>query len=235
MGRRRVVMKRVVLVVVVGLLGTVLFGCAETADRRSESYVSTYRDPGTIALIPFLVSRPERDDQRLVKVPGFERFVSTGDIAPEAREAMTSLFRRKLTSTGYELVSQTQVQRALGSMGALKMTPNDIAQRLSSELRADSVLMGWVFRYEERVGNAWGARDPASVAFSALLFNGSDGRLLWRGRFDETQRPLSENILRAGTFMKRGGRWLTARELAADGVNGMFLSFPGEKKGGVER
>jgi phosphatidylglycerophosphatase A len=120
-------------------------------------------------------------------------------------------------------------------MGNLEEKPEVLAQRLAHELRSDSVLMGWVFRYGERVGNAWGARQPASVAFVALLFDGGDGKLLWRGRFDETQKPLSEDMMGLSSFVQRGGRWVTARELAADGVNRVLLSFPGEKEVGVDR
>ena len=36
--------------------------------------------------------------------------------------------------------------------------------------------------------------------------------------FDETQQPLSENVFRLGTFLKRGGKWITVDQLAQEGV-----------------
>ena len=36
--------------------------------------------------------------------------------------------------------------------------------------------------------------------------------------FDETQQPLSDNVLRFFTFLKRKARWITAGELAREGV-----------------
>ena len=96
-------------------------------------------------------------------------------------------------------------------------------------------LWGWVFRYRERIGNAWGAQRPASVSFVALLYNGRDGNLLWRGKFDETQKPLSEDALDFVSFLRRGGRWLTARQLASDGINLILFTFPGEEKIRVNR
>ena len=36
--------------------------------------------------------------------------------------------------------------------------------------------------------------------------------------FDETQQALSENIFRFFTFLRRGGKWITAGELAREGV-----------------
>jgi hypothetical protein len=34
--------------------------------------------------------------------------------------------------------------------------------------------------------------------------------LAGRFHFDETQRSLTENLLEAGKFVKRGGKWITA-------------------------
>jgi len=42
--------------------------------------------------------------------------------------------------------------------------------------------------------------------------------VVFEGSFDETQQALSENILKAPTFFKRGARWLTAGELSRDGI-----------------
>ena len=37
--------------------------------------------------------------------------------------------------------------------------------------------------------------------------------------FDETQQPLSENIFRFFTFLRRKARWITAEELSREGVH----------------
>lgn len=227
--------RRIGLLARLGVVGVSLMGCGESAVRDSQSFIPRYRDPGMIALVPFFPFRTDRPDQRLVRPPGFEGFVTVGEIAPEGAQTITSLFIKKLIGTGYSLVPKEMVVKTLPSGETLEEKPEILAQRLALQLRSDSVLMGWVFRYRERIGNAWGARQPASVAFVALLFNGRDGELLWRGRFDETQQPLSEDILALSSFVRRGGRWVTARELAADGVNRVLLTFPGEKKVGVDR
>jgi hypothetical protein len=140
-----------------------------------------------------------------------------------------------LITSGRVLVSQETLGKALRMIPEQGQDPEVLTQRLGSEMKVNSVLMGWVFRYSERMGNAWGARKPASVSFGAVLFDGRDGKLLWRGKFDETQKALSENLLNLGSFVRRGGRWLTARQLAADGVNRVLLNFPGEGQVGVNR
>jgi hypothetical protein len=227
--------KKLCLLVLTGSFGASLMACAETTVRESESFVASYRHPRAIALVPFSAHRPEPPNQRLVRPPGFGGYVAVGQIAPEAPETITSLFRSKLASTGYELISQERVVKTVSSVEGLEDKPEALAQKLGQQLKVDSVLMGWVFRYRERIGNEWGVKEPASVAFVALLMSGEDGTVQWRGRFDETQQPLSRDVLRVSSFVRRGGRWVTARELAADGIAQMLLTFPGEKRLGVER
>jgi len=75
-----------------------------------------------------------------------------------------------------------------------------------------------VLRYRERVGEEWGVKSPASVSFVIDLWDVRRGDIVWSGRFEETQRPLSENIFALGGFAQRGARWLKAEELALEGV-----------------
>jgi hypothetical protein len=72
-----------------------------------------------------------------------------------------------------------------------------------------------------------GVDKPASVAFDLHLVRVRDGRVAWTGKFDETQRPLSDNLLKIGTFFKRGAKWLTAEELASAGMGETLTALPG--------
>ena len=45
-----------------------------------------------------------------------------------------------------------------------------------------------------------------------------DNRVLWQGRFDETQQALSENLLDFNKFMKRKG-WISANGLVLAGLD----------------
>lgn len=203
--------------------------------RDSESVSPTGEDPGIIILVPFFVSRPEEPGRLLVRCPRCEGYLTVGQVAPEGPAIVTGLFRRDLSRDGYNLVAPEMVERVLSKVGHLEGRPEVLAQRLASALNADSVLMGWIFQYRERIGSDWGARRPASVTFVAFLFDGKDGRLLWRAKFDETQRPLSEDILGFPSFIRRGGRWVSAKELASDGVNLILLRFPGQGEVKVNR
>ena len=97
-------------------------------------------------------------------------------------------------------------------------------------LGADAVLFGYISEYKEREGGELGVSSAASVAFSVQLLNTKDGQILWEDYFAETQRPLSENLLEVRKFFRRGAKWITADDLAKEGivevVNGlnMFLA-----------
>jgi hypothetical protein len=44
------------------------------------------------------------------------------------------------------------------------------------------------------------------------------GDVIWSAQFDETQKSLSENIFAFGDIGSRGVRWLSADQLAQEGV-----------------
>ena len=92
------------------------------------------------------------------------------------------------------------------------------AEVASRKFGATAVLTGQVTRYRERPGEALGTSRPASVGFELSLYTAPAGEKLWTARFEETQQPLSENVLHTRRYPGRGMRWLTAAELARWGV-----------------
>jgi hypothetical protein len=65
------------------------------------------------------------------------------------------------------------------------------------------------------------------VTFGIYMIQSSDGDLVWGRIYDKTQQSFSENVLQASTFFSRGLKWVTAAELAEDGVEEMLKTFPG--------
>jgi hypothetical protein len=92
--------------------------------------------------------------------------------------------------------------------------------------KADAILVGYLFRFKERVGASYAIESPASVSLSLFLLRMDDGRVVWHSHFEETQQSLFENLLKIGAFIRRKARWLTARELAADGLQNMLSRLP---------
>jgi TolB-like protein len=116
----------------------------------------------------------------------------------------------------WQIVSESEVREVGGAM-APTSEPNRL-RRIGEMVYADAVMIGRVQRYRERVGDEWGARSPASVAFSVDLIDVRRGDVVWSARFDETQKSLSESLFSLGDVGQRGVRWLTADQLAQEGA-----------------
>jgi hypothetical protein len=66
-----------------------------------------------------------------------------------------------------------------------------------------------------------------SVAYDAYLISARDGVMLWQARFDETQKPLLDNLLLVGRFLQGGGVWQTSDTLTRIGLERVLETFPG--------
>jgi len=99
------------------------------------------------------------------------------------------------------------------------MSDIDTFKRIGHEFSAETVMVGYIYRWQERKGTDYSADRPASTAFDLYLLRAEDGAVLWKGKFDKTQAPLSENILDARTFFKGKGKWMTVETLADLGLS----------------
>jgi TolB-like protein len=117
----------------------------------------------------------------------------------------------------WQIVSESEAREVSQTITA----SNEAARlrQLGEAVYADAVLIGRVRRFRERVGDEWGVKSPASVAFALELVDVRRGDVIWSASFDETQKSLSENIFAIGDIIsERGVRWLTAEQLAHEGV-----------------
>lgn len=77
-----------------------------------------------------------------------------------------------------------------------------------------------IYRFEERKGGNFAVEKPAGIGFHMHLMEGSVvGRVFV---FDEDQQALSQNLFKIGKFFKRGGKWVTADQLAEEGIHAGF-------------
>ncbi|MEW5774366.1 MAG: hypothetical protein AB1916_12670 [Thermodesulfobacteriota bacterium] len=83
---------------------------------------------------------------------------------------------------------------------------------------ADSLLVPQLVYWAERDGSEMSVRSAAAVILDLYLVDVKGQALAGRFHFDETQLSLTENLLDAGKFMKRGGKWITAGQLAGEGI-----------------
>jgi hypothetical protein len=112
------------------------------------------------------------------------------------------------------------------STDSLTISPLEVLRRVGSELGAEGVVAGYVYRFRERKGVSYTVEQPASVAFEIHLLRVSDGALVWRGTFDKTQSSLMENLLQYASFFRGKGKWVTAEELTGEGIEQVLKTFP---------
>jgi hypothetical protein len=91
---------------------------------------------------------------------------------------------------------------------------------LAKELKADSVLLTTMHRYEERRGNRIAADSPASLSFSMRLVRVADSTELWRASYHFHDEALSENLFRIkekASKRKEERGWQTAYDVLQRG------------------
>ena len=194
-------------------------------DARAETKPS-------LAVLPFLVERME-DPGRGAVCPICKGIYQRGEISPGSQNILTRLLYEKMEANGiFKIIPMKKLEEALSHWERKhfeeKPIPSSI--QVGKELNADFMIIGSVFRFEERIGSRMGVDKPASVGFDVHLFRLKDEKMVWVGRFDETQKPLSENLFEIGSFFRRKGSWLTAEELASVGMDEMLRKLPGLKE-----
>jgi TolB-like protein len=182
-----------------------------------------------VAIIPFLNVKPEVSGQRMIKGLYGNYFFRTGDLPARAGSEVTTIFQRQINALGRcELISSDQARVAAEGVdtAAFRKDPIGVAAQIGQELGLYAVVIGGVYRYEQRQGSALGVQSPASAAFDAHLIRVADKKVIWSGRFDETQHSLSENVLKIGSFVKGGAQWVTVERWVEIGVESTLRSFP---------
>jgi len=101
-----------------------------------------------------------------------------------------------------------------------------LMKAIGIRMKADYVLWGTVFHYQERKGTAYGVQQPASIALDLHLLKVQDGSLIWKAQWTQTQKSLSENLLEMKSFIKNKMRWVTVKELSSRGLMEMLKDFP---------
>jgi hypothetical protein len=157
--------------------------------------------------------------------------LDVGEVAPGAAERLTELLYAWLPANRcFEVPSPSVAEGAYQRLLRESMTGTTLGymRGVGAALGAEAVLGGVVYRWRERVGTAYSVSRAASVGFDLHLVRVSDGKVIWSGHFDETQKNLTQNIFNIFKFFKRGVRWLTADEFAAQAVAETFKGFPNQ-------
>lgn len=118
---------------------------------------------------------------------------------------------------GPEVIRQCQ-EMVLAGMNAEVVSGLRYWLEVGRCVPADYLLVPQILEWRERDGGEWGVHEPAKVVLELTLLDIGNQRIFHRYHFRESQRSLSENLLKAHQFFRRGGKWLTAQELLQDGL-----------------
>jgi hypothetical protein len=215
-----------------GLLAATLAGCAvETVRQRSyprleEGVPSISR----VAVAPF---EPAAELAQAARRAEIEASVSVGSapretgVSPaEATALVARYLSEALAQRGLDVTTHEDVGRVLAESGASgPLAPREVARLANERFGAQGIVIGSVGRYKERTGGAQEA-GAASIWFEVALYTAPEGEKLWSGVFNETQRPLSSNVLSASRYPGGGSRWLSAEELARWGAEQTAANMP---------
>ena len=157
------------------------------------------------------------------------KYSAEGGVAPVAAAQLVARFvTEALVRRGIAVIPPSDVVIALTGQSAAmpSFDPRAAAELAARDFGATAVMLGRVSRYRERGGEKYGSSTAASVAFEVTIYSAPAAQRVWTSKFDETQRPLSENVLNARRYPGGGTRWLTAAELAQWGARSAADTLP---------
>lgn len=178
-------------------------------DGKEETKTFEKEKIKSLALIPFSSKATLSETMSKEAVAKKERYMTVS-----LYDALTAdIYRIKITP----------LQQSDKEFARIKAeTPNSYyreqAVNAGKSLGVDAVMIGVISEYNERQGSAIGVESPAGVKFSVEALDTKSAKLLWESYFTETQKPLFQNVLEIEKFFKRGGKWITADELAKEGA-----------------
>jgi hypothetical protein len=185
----------------------------------------------SLVILPFFVEKGEIPG-RGAFCPVCKRVFQWSDVPPGSQKILTKLLYQKMEAIQtFNVIPPEKVEDAFNALPEKEVEKRPITTsfQLGRRLGADFIIVGFLFRFEERIGSPLGVERPASVSFDLHLFRLRDDKMVWEGRFSETQRPLSENLLKIISFFKRRASWVTAEELASGGMGQLLKKIPSAK------
>jgi len=84
--------------------------------------------------------------------------------------------------------------------------------------KVDFILVPQTVLFRERVGGPAGSDRPAKVILDLYLIDVKTGGLYRHFHFEEEQQALADNILDFKKFVNRGGKWISAMDLAGEAI-----------------
>lgn len=192
------------------LISLFLFNACVTKDRETIENLQTETQIKNIAILPVVSVSEKSDTFTYSQLKKQERGV----------EVLTEIIQDYFTDYGNVTILNDEKVDSFN----ISYTANRNAQALSiaKNLGADAFMTINMNRYIDRDGGKYSVQQPASVSFDYRLVHTESGQTLCSGVYDETQKSFTEDLLSFKSMFKRKLQWVTAEELAREGVSAKF-------------
>ncbi|MGB5218322.1 MAG: hypothetical protein WBN66_08480, partial [Smithella sp.] len=157
-----------------GLFFLFFLAFALTAQAEDEN-AQKAKKSNRIAVISFQVLTP--DAGNTVFCPLCGRVSSSGKVLEGAEKTVEEVFVNQLSKIkGVEIIPSEKAESVYKRISSEKLKENFIEnlKKVGSELGADFLVVGYVYRYTERVGYKYSSEHPASVIFEIHLVKAAD-------------------------------------------------------------
>lgn len=207
--------------------GLTLSSCGSS--QKSSPAPSPRLSTNRLLVLPFKDMTVLHGSEGLIRCPVCDSFFTAGPVSANATDFLTSGIVKNLgTRTKYQVEVQNRLFSGFATDGqGNKRMLTEIENLLleGRALKVNYLMTGYVYRFRQRVGTGFAANSPASVAFSVHLVDIVNERVMWTATYEETQQHLSNNLFNLGTFVNRGGGWVTAEELAGAAMEKLMSGF----------
>ena len=149
-------------------------------------------------------------------------------ISEQTLAQLDDLFRGKLDRSKhpYVFLSDADIRGDLARDARGRRSALVTWAERAREAGADMIIVPQIITLQERVGGKAGVVSAAAVNEDFYLIDARDpATLIMRTHFAEEQKPLASDLTKIGAFFRRGGSWITAQELAAEGMDKAVEEF----------
>lgn len=197
------------------VLAVVLASACQRRPAKTEPY--TMSPQFSVAVAPFTVAR---EPWNLLAGYLPER------VSPPMPEEMArldqSLWRLMNAKPERSVVPASQVKPCMHSAQrpseSTRLASLKYWQEVGKCAGAQFLVVPMMVHWKERQGSAAGSTSPAWVIMDVYMVNVKTGGLVNHYHYDYQQKALTDNLLEAGQFFKRHGQWVTAEDLANEGL-----------------
>lgn len=133
--------------------------------------------------------------------------------------------RERKNSRRYEFLSSSALPRVADGYSANQPQALPVLARFAAGRDTDFLLVPQVIDWHEREGSRAGVTRPAHVRVEFYLVSAKNGTVANRSIYEVEQTGLADNLLNMGDFFRRKGGWVSATELADEGIRKAIKDF----------